>query len=67
MDFVTSLPILVNWKDDSYNSIFVILDFITKMMYYKPVITIINKTKLAKVILDIVIRYLNLSNSIMSH
>ncbi len=32
MDFVTGLPISANWKDDSYDSILVIVDRLTKMV-----------------------------------
>ena len=34
LDFVTGLPISINWKDDGYDSISVIIDQLTKMMYY---------------------------------
>ncbi len=37
MDFVTGLPISANWKGDSYDSILVIVDRLTKMVYYVPV------------------------------
>ena len=37
MDFVTGLPILINWKRNSYNSILVIVDWLIKMAYYKLV------------------------------
>ena len=35
MDFITGLPILTDWKRDSDDSIFVIIDWLTKMVYYK--------------------------------
>ena len=53
MDFVTSLPILTNWKKDSYNSILVVVDRLTKMIHYKPVKTTIDALKLAEVIIDV--------------
>ena len=37
MDFVMGLPISTDWKGDSYNSILVIVDRLTKMVHYKPV------------------------------
>ena len=37
MDFVTRLPISTNWKDDSYDSILVIVDRLMKMVHYKPI------------------------------
>ena len=35
IDFVTRLPILIDWKNDSYNSILVIVIELTKMMHYE--------------------------------
>ncbi len=37
MDFVTGLSISTEWKGDSYNSILVIVDRLTKMVNYEPV------------------------------
>ena len=37
MDFVTGTPISTNWKGDSYDSILVIVDWLTKMVQYKLV------------------------------
>ena len=37
MDFVTGLPVSTNWKDESYDSILVIVNRFIKMVYYKPV------------------------------
>ena len=34
MDFVIELPISINKKDKSYNPILVIIDQLTKMIYY---------------------------------
>ena len=42
MDFFTGLASLTNWKGESYDSILVIVDQLTKMVYYKPVKVIIN-------------------------
>ena len=65
MDFVIELPILTNWKGDNDDSILVIIDWLTKMVYYKPVKIAINTSDLADVIIDIVVRYHDLSNLIM--
>ncbi len=35
MDFVTGLPVSTNWKGDTYDSILVIVDRLTKMVYYE--------------------------------
>ena len=42
MDFVTSFLILANWKSDSYNSILVIVNQLTKMVHFMPVKVTIN-------------------------
>ena len=65
IDFVTRLPILTNWKGDSYNSILVIVDRLTKMVHYKPIKVIIDAPGLAEVILDMVVRHHGLPDSIV--
>ena len=55
MDFVTGLPVLTNWKSESYNSILVIVDKLTKMVHYELVKIMINALGLAKIIIDVVI------------
>ena len=55
MDFMTGLPLSANWKSDSYDSILVIVDQLTKMMLYKPVKVTIDAPELAEVILDMVV------------
>ena len=55
MDFVTGLPILTNWKSDSYDSILVIVNRLTKTVYYQPVQGTIDAPGLAEVILDVVV------------
>ena len=67
MDFVTGLPISTNWKDESYDSILVIVDRLTKMVYYKPVKVTIDAPELAEVILDVVVQHHGLPNSIVSN
>ena len=67
MDFVTGLPILTDWKEDSFNSIFVIIDWFIKKVYYKPVKVTINSLGLAEVIISVVVRYHSLSNSIVTN
>ncbi len=57
MDFVTGLLIFTNWKSDSYDSILIIIDRLTKMIYYEPVKIIINLLGLVEVILDVVVWY----------
>lgn len=64
---MTSLPILKNWKKDDYNLILVIVDKLTKIIYYKLVKTIINIVKLVNLIIRIFIKYYSLLNSILSN
>ena len=53
MDFVTGLPESADWKRDSYDSILVIVDQLTKMVHYEPVLTTITAPWLAEVIIDV--------------
>ena len=67
INFVTGLPILTNWKENSYDFILVIIDQLTKMVYYKPIKITINAQGLAEVIIDIVVYHHGLSNSIVTN
>ena len=67
MDFVTGLPISTDWKGDSYDSILVIVDRLTKMVHYKPVKVTINAPGLAEVIIDVVVRHHGLPDSIVTN
>ena len=55
MDFVTGLPLSADWKGDSYNSIFDIVDRLTKIVHYEPVKVTIDAPRLAEVIIDVVV------------
>ena len=65
MDFVTGLPISTDWKGDSYDSILVIVDRLTKMVYYESVTIIINAPGLAEIIIDVVVQHYGLLDSII--
>ena len=67
MDFVMRLPISTDWKRESYDFILVIVDQLTKMVYYEPVRVIIDVSGLAKVILDVVVQYHKLPDSIVTN
>ena len=67
MDFVTGLPVSIDWKGDSYDSILVIVDRLTKMVHYKPVKITLDGPGLAKVIIDVVVRHHNLPDSIITN
>ena len=55
MDFVTKLLISTNLKENGYDSILVIIDWPTKMVYYKPVKINFDALRLARVIMDVVV------------
>ena len=67
MDFMTGLPVSIDWKRDSYNSILVIVDWLTKMVHYKPVKITFNAPGLAEVIIDVVVYHHRLPNSIVTN
>ena len=67
MDFVIGLPISTNWKEDSYNSILVIVDWLIKIVYYEPVKITINAPSLAEVIIDVIVWCHGLPNSIVTN
>ena len=66
MNFVTGLPISINWKGDSYDSILVIVDRLTKMVHYEPVKVTIDAPGLAEKIINVVMRHHGHPDSIIS-
>ncbi len=66
MDFVTGLPASTNWKGETYDSILVIVDRLTKMVYYEPVKVTIDAPALAEVIIEAVVQHHGLPDSIVS-
>ena len=66
IDFVTGLPISTDWNGESYDSILVIVDRLTKMVHYKPVKITIDAPGLAKVIINVVVRHHGLPDSIIT-
>lgn len=66
MDFVTRLPNSVDKKDNSYNFILVIVDWLIKIVHYKLVKVIIDAPELAKVFLDVALQHHNLLNFIIT-
>ena len=67
MGFVTSLSFLNNWKIDKYDSILIIVKWLTKMVYYKLIELIINKWKFRKRIIDVIVRHQSLPDSIVTN
>lgn len=56
MEFLIDLSILANSKKDNYNSIFVIIKHLTKMIYYNLSKTSSNTLRISIVIMNIIIR-----------
>lgn len=67
IDFVIGLLLLIDWNNDSYDAILVVIDYLMKIMYYKPVKSIIDAADLAKIIINMIIKYHNLPESIINN
>ncbi len=65
MDFVIGLLKSTDWKDESYDSILVIIDRLKKIVYYEPNKVIINIPSLIEVIINIVIHHYRVSEFIV--
>ena len=65
MDFVTGLSISADWKGNSYNLILVIVDQLTKMVYYKSVKVTIDALSLVEEIINVVVYYQRIPKSIV--
>ena len=66
IDFVTGLLLFADWKSDSYNTILVVINCLTKMVYYKLVKVIINTPRLANIIIEVMVQHHSLFDSIIS-
>ena len=66
MDFVTRLSKSSDLSGNGYNSILVIVNWLTKIVHYEPVQTTITAYELAEAIHNIVIHYYGLSDAIVS-
>ena len=62
-----NLPISIDWKGDSYNSILVIVNWLTMMVYYKSVKITINISGLAEVIINMLIYHHGFLDSIVTN
>lgn len=62
---MTGLPISTDWKDKNYDCNLVIIDWLTKMVHYKLEKVTINTPGLAEIILNVIVQYHGLSNSII--
>ena len=63
---MTGLPLSSDWKGNSYDSILVIVNRLTKMVHYEPVKVTIDAPGLAEVIIDVVVRHHGLPDSIVT-
>lgn len=64
MNFETDLPLSIDRLGNRYIATLVIVDYLIKIMHYKPVKTIIDATGLVKVIIYIVEKYYDQLESI---
>lgn len=64
MDFVIGLPKSKDWQKIEYNLILVIVDRLIKMVYYKPVLITLDAKQLAELLIETLIKYHGLVNSI---
>ena len=55
-----SLPILTDLKGDSYDSILVIVNWLTKIVHYKLIKVTINTLSLAEVIINMIVKHYSL-------
>lgn len=62
---MTSLSISTNWKEEVYDSILVIVDQLIKMVYYKLVKITIDASKLAEIIMNVMIKHHNILDLIV--
>ena len=66
MDFMTGLTLSADWKSNNYDLFLVIVDQLTKMVHYEPVKVTIDASRLAEVIIDVVVRHHGLPDSIVT-
>ena len=57
----------MDWKRDSYDLIFVIVNQLIKIIHYKPVNVIIDAPDLTEVIIDMVVRHHGFPYSIVNN
>ena len=66
MDFVTGLPILTDWKEDSYDSNLAIVNWLIKMVYYEPIKVTIDAMGFVEIIIDMILRHHSLLDLIVT-
>ncbi len=66
MNFVICLLVFTNLKDESYKLIFVIIDCLVKLVYYKSIKITIDVSGLAEVIINMIVHHHNIPESIFT-
>lgn len=66
INFIIGILISPDWKGDSYDMIFVIINRLTKIVYHESIKTTIDKTSLVEIIIDVIVRYCGLFKLIIS-
>ena len=66
IDFVTELSKSKDWRGVEYDLIFVIVDWLTEMVYYKPVLTTLTVEQRAEILIEELIKYHGLPDSIIT-
>lgn len=56
IDFMTGLSISSNWEGKAYDFILIIVDGLTKIVYYKSVKITINASGLLKIIINVMVK-----------
>lgn len=64
---MTGLPVFLNKKSKTYDLILVIINWLIKIVYYKLLKVIINALDLVQIIIDIILRYYNFLNLIITN
>lgn len=57
MAFMTGLTLLIDLKDNSYDAILIIVDYLIIIIYYKSIKIIIALASLVEVIISMVLRH----------
>ena len=60
------LSLSANWNGDSYDLILVIVNGLTKIVHYKPVQVIIDVSEQIEMIVNVIVQYNGLFDSIIS-
>lgn len=65
MDFVIGLLLLIDWKRNSYDAILIIVNWLTKTIYYESVKILIDAAGLAEIGINMVVKHHSLPELIL--